>query len=371
MSALLFFIVLAILVLSHEFGHFLMAKLSGIRVDEFGFGFPPRLFSFKKGETTYSFNLIPFGGFVNILGENFTEEFVALPDSEKKRALSSKPRSIQALVMVGGVLFNFLLAWFLLSVGLMSGIPVSAGSFSKDDLGEAKLTILQVLPGKPADLAGIKVGDEITFIAMGDKLLQGEYLQAKNVQELISGSAGEEIFFGLKSKEGDPKPIPLTAEKGIIGDKYAIGISMDNVATAQLPFYKAIYEGAILTADMIYEMAVGLSNFVRGIFLGTSSMANISGPVGIAGIVFGAYEMGFVHLLSMIALISINLGVLNLVPFPALDGGRLFFLLIEAIMRRPMKPALANGMNIVGFVLLLFMMAVVTYGDIFKIYFGR
>ena len=163
MSIIIFIVILLVLVVSHEFGHFIVAKKSGIRVDEFSFGFPPKLYGKKIGETTYNLNALPFGGYVKIFGENGDDENISKED--KKRSFTSKPRYIQAGVLFAGVVMNFLVAWLLLSVGFMSGLPSSVGMEpSGTTMKNQALTVTSVLSGSPAELSGLKVGDEFVIL---------------------------------------------------------------------------------------------------------------------------------------------------------------------------------------------------------------
>ena len=195
MSLILFFIVLAVLILSHEFGHFSVAKYFGVRVDEFGFGFPPRLYAKKKGETEYSFNLIPFGGFVKIFGEDETEEYAKAPEKDKHRSLLNQPKKVQAAVILAGVFCNFLLAWFLLSASITMGTKVSVSSLpDRLKIDSAKLTVMNVLPGSPAEKAGLKSGDEIVYVASIDRTLQEGSLAVKMFKTLLRAAKTEKLL---------------------------------------------------------------------------------------------------------------------------------------------------------------------------------
>lgn len=370
MSLLLFFVVLAVLILSHEFGHFSVAKYFGIRVDEFGFGFPPRIFAKKKGETEYSFNAIPFGGFVKIFGEDEDDTYTRSPDKDKGRSLLNQPKKVQAAVIVAGVVCNFILAWFLLSTSITIGTKVSASSLPERlHVSDAKLTIMNVLPGSPADKAGIRSGDEIVYLSSMERSVQGEGLELKKVQDFIAEHKDQNIFIGYMRGAGPAKVATTTPVSGIVDGRGAIGISLDMVGTLKLPFYQSIFEGLIITARLSYEMVGGLLQFIYGFFVGSSSVSQVSGPVGLVGIVGEAGRRGIVELLNMIALISINLAVINLVPFPALDGGRLFFLFIEFLRGKPIDKKMTAVFNSVGFILLISLMFAVTYSDVVKMFF--
>ncbi|MEI6296471.1 MAG: site-2 protease family protein [bacterium] len=369
MNLIIFFAVLAILVLSHEFGHFIVAKLSGIRVDEFGFGFPPKLFSFKWGETEYSFNLIPFGGFVKIFGEENNDEFLKASEEVRNRSLSAKSKKIQAAVMLAGVSFNFILAWFLISSTITIGAPVSVSELPERlKAEETHLAIMNVLSSSPAKKAGLEAGDEIIFLSTATSTIQAESITVENVQGFIASNSDQNIFVGYK-RNGMASTTNVIPVAGIANGKPAIGVSLDMVGTLKLPFYQAIPEGLILSVKITYSMCLGLVDFIYGFFTGQSSVSNVSGPVGMVGLVGKASEDGLVQLMNMIALISINLAVLNLVPFPVLDGGRLFLLFAEYLRGKPLNPEVVNKMSVVCFALLLFVMAAVTLSDVVKIIF--
>lgn len=364
MSIILFLVILALLVLVHEFGHFIIAKKSGIRVDEFGLGFPPKLFGYKKGETEYTFNAIPFGGFVKIFGETPDEESLRGPDSA--RSLINKPKWIQAAVMAGGVFFNVVFAWLLISIGFMVGLPTPiesapAGAIVEDQ----KLTILTVRPDSPADDADLKGGDVIVAMSSGaDELTD---VSVSGVQNFINTHGGQEIDI-LVNRGEKAVSLSTTPVGGLLAESYAIGISLDVVGTVTLPIHLALWEGAKMTWALTVAVVVAFSNLIAGLFSGSADLSSVSGPVGIVGVVGDAANIGFVYLISLTALISLNLAVLNLLPIPALDGGRLLFLAIEAIKGSPMNPRIINRIHTIGFILLLLLMVIVTYSDIVKLF---
>ncbi|HEY4715112.1 MAG TPA: RIP metalloprotease RseP [Candidatus Paceibacterota bacterium] len=365
MSIILFIVILLVLVIVHEFGHFITAKKSGIRVDEFGFGFPPKLFSKKLGETTYSFNVIPFGGFVKIFGENPDEESISGPD--KDRSFVHKPKYIQAMVLFAGVFFNFLLAWLLLSLGFMSGLPTSQTSEPRGTiLSNQNLVITGVTPKAPADLSGIKIGDKVISISASDASLNTTELNPEAVQKFIGDRSGRPLEFSI-SRSGEIQNLEVIPKAGLLEGRAAIGVSLDTIGIIKLPTHKALWRGLKDTSILTVRTAVSLGKLVKDSVLGQADFSAITGPVGIVGIVGDAYQFGFIYLISFAALISVNLAVINLIPFPALDGGRLLFLLIETIKGSPIKPKIANALNAVGFILLLLLMVVVTYHDIAKL----
>lgn len=356
MTIIIFIIVLALLIFVHELGHFLIAKACGIRVDAFALGFGPKILSKKIGEVVYSLNLIPFGGYVKIFGENPDDESINGPDIE--RSFVHKPKWQQISVLIAGIVFNFIFAWILIVFAFLSGAPASIESYSQysDRFTNNRIIISSISQNSPAEKAGFIAGDQIIGKSISE------------IQELINNNGDKNIKINIIRNGSDNKEISVIPEKGIIDNRYAIGISMDNVATLKLPIHLAIYEGIKFTCHMIWQTIIGIIGLIGGVFDGSSKLSSITGPVGIAGLVGDAFKVGFNYLLMFTAIISINLGVLNLVPFPALDGGRILFTIIEIIIRKPIKPEISNTVNAIGFALLLLLMIVVTYRDIVKLF---
>ena len=373
MSIVIFIVILLVLVLVHEWGHFFTAKSFGIRVDEFGFGFPPRLFGFRKGETEYTLNLFPIGGFVKIFGESPDEESLNGPDRE--RSFVNKSKWKQAIILFAGVFMNFLLAWMVLSFGFMSGIPTSVGSaVPGHELENVNLLVVSVAPNSPAETAGLKPGDAIVTVSILSSEIgeEGKNLQEINPEMLkafIVSHPNQEIEIGYTRGKNhqDVKFVNIIPVKSVVDGRPMIGISMDQVGTAKLPILRAFSEGMKLTLALTKDTALGLYTLIVESIKGQGNLTAITGPVGMVSIVGDVYEFGFAYLLSFAALISINLAIINLLPFPALDGGRLLFLLIEKIKGSAMNPRVANTANTIGFVILILLMVLVTYHDIVKL----
>ncbi len=366
MSIIIFIIILLVLVISHEFGHFIVAKKSGIRVDEFSFGFPPKLFGKKIGETTYNFNALPLGGYVKIYGENPDDESINGPD--KDRSFVNKPWYIKAAVLFAGVVMNFLVAWLLLSIGFISGLPTSVemappGTIIKNEA----LTIVSISSDSPALKAGLKTGDKILSINTNNDNILVKKLSPKILQNYILSHPTDKINFSLmRGKNLENISVIPSIKK--VGENPIVGISMDMIGTLSLPIHRAIWEGLKLTSTLTVKTAEGFYSLIKNSIMGHGNLSSVTGPIGIVGIVGDAANFGFIYLLSFVALISINLVIINLIPFPALDGGRLFFLLIEKIKGSPIKTQIANVVNFVGFSLLMIFMLVITYHDIVKLF---
>jgi regulator of sigma E protease len=369
MSILIFIIILLVLVLIHELGHFFVAKLFRIRVDEFAFGFPPRLFSIKKGETNYSFNLLPIGGYVKIHGEN--PDDVAFDDPDRERSFIAKPRIIQGLVVIAGVVMNWILAWALLWAVLMLGMGVSAYDLPPGkSLEGAKLYAIEVIKDSPAEKAGLKAGDQILDIADGDTVLPTESLVRVGGFSGFIASHPTSTLTLRTLREGEVEThmaTPLTGLNPQASDTPAIGVVLDISGTVRFGFFEAGKESVIRTWEYTVLTAKGLTDFFSSIIRGSADLSQVTGPVGIVKVVGEASAMGLVPVLLLTALISINLSLINLLPFPALDGGRLVFVILEGIIRRPISAVFQGRVNLVGFVLLLVLMLVITYHDIIKL----
>lgn len=364
MNILIFVIILLILVLVHEFGHFFSAKKFGIRVDEFGFGFPPKLFGIKKGETEYSFNLLPIGGFVKIFGEDPNEENTSGPDSS--RSFVNKPKYKQAIVLFAGILANFLLAWILFSFSFMSGLPSSIGSEPKGySVIDPHLVIVSVLANSPAETSGLKTGDKITSVRSGNDIL--EVINPETFKSFVVLHPEKKIeleYLRGKNETAFASVTPLKTDNNVP----SIGIAMDQIGIIKLPILRAFWEGLKLDWSVAEGTVIGLYTLVKEGLMGRGDLSAVTGPVGMVGIVGNAYQFGFVYLLSFAALISVNLAIINLIPFPALDGGRLLFLLIEKIKGSRINPQFANTANMIGFAILIIFMLFITYHDVIKLF---
>ncbi|MDO8728719.1 MAG: RIP metalloprotease RseP [bacterium] len=358
MSIIIFLIILSALVIVHEFGHFLVAKRFGIRVDEFGLGFPPRakkLFIWKG--TPFTLNWLPFGGFVKIFGENPEEKIEGVASDN----FQSKNRAVQASVLVAGVFGNFLFAWLLISLGFMVGLPAPANLSLPVENPHTVITT--VLPTSPAAIAGLKSGDVILSLSRGENYSE----LAPEAASLFIAESTEPITFMVERGENISTKI-VVPEEGIVTDRLAVGISMDVIGIAKLQPHKALWYGLKTTSELTLLTGQALITFFTQALTGGADFSSVTGPVGIVGMVGDARELGFVYLLTFTALISINLTIINLLPLPALDGGRLFFVLIEAVSRRPIPPRIFNALNTVGFALLLLLMLLITIQDVRHIF---
>ena len=363
MTIILFLIILATLVFVHELGHFCAAKFFGIRVDEFAIGFPPKIFGWKKGETQYSLNLIPLGGYVKIFGEDPDDESLNGPDSKRSFVNASKWK--QTVVLLSGVVMNLVFAWMLISASFNFGLLTSIEDQYKDKTQNVSVMILSVLKDSPSYIAGLKEGDTILEIESGKtKIISPTVVE---VQNIIAESKDN---LKIDYKRGNATDtVSIVAKDEVVEGRKAIGISMGLVGTVQFGFFQSFIEGAKLTYIETINITKSIYGFIGGALKGQSGLlSQVTGPVGIAGMVDQASGMGISYLFGFIAMISINLAVLNLVPFPALDGGRVLFVIIEVVIRKRIKPVIANWLNLIGFGLLIALMLFITYKDILRLF---
>ena len=399
MIILIFLIILFILVLVHEWGHFIVAKKTGMRVDEFGIGFPPKLKSIWRGETEYSLNLLPLGGFVRIFGEDgagdkaedkdsaaTTEANGERPEAEEPgtednqaqllatkeaaadfgRSFTSKTKLQQAAVLIAGVTMNVVLAWFIFFIVLMIGEPVAVADEAAAS-EEARLVVAAVKPESPAAALGIPIGATVTGLNAADG---GEQiLLPSTFREFTAGHGGEPITIDYKF--GDQVgSATVTPEFGLIKDepeRAAIGVVLSLIDTVRVPFYIAWYDALIRTMDGLVLVTVSLGTFFSDMVIGQADYDQVAGPVGIVSLIDDALSFGLTSLLILTAYLSLSLAVINLLPFPALDGGRLVMVGIETLIGRPLNPVWVRYVNTMGFVLLLLLMVLITYNDINKL----
>lgn len=364
MFILFFILILVVLILVHEFGHFIVAKAFGIKVHEFGIFFPPRIAAITKGETEYSINWLPFGGFVKIFGENYDE------GKDDPRSFVNKPRWQQAAVIVAGVAFNLLFAWLALTVGYMAGLPTSTEHRGFGVVQGAVPTVIAVLPSSPAQKAGFVEGDAIEQVQTGYETLDVKTLntseQAKAVTNFITTHADESVVVTVL-RNGADVALLAKAESGIVPDKKVIGVQLQDIGTLRLPPHLALVQAAMLGWDITQSTAQGLATFFKQIVTGTANFSQVAGPIGITVFGAAAIKQGFAAGVILAALISINLALINLIPIPGLDGGRFVVIVVEAIRGKPVSQNVMVKLTLAGFALLILLMLVVSYHDIARL----
>jgi len=360
MSIIIFIVILGILIFVHELGHFLVAKKSGIRVDEFAIGFPPKIWSITKGGTKYALNLIPFGGYVKIFGENPEEESLK---KDAKDSFVNKSRWTQAAVLVSGVLFNTLFAWVLFTIAFMIGFDVNANQFGFIDK-PAEIQALSVSEDSPAAHAGLTEGDSILSISK-----DGSETIVDNAVEAITAIRNTDtpLVLSVVGEDSMVRDLEIDSKQEVGGQKI-IGVYLDDVVNVKSGLFESIRNGFLLTGFSLAEITKALGGLIRDAFVGQAELGNVAGPVGIVSLVDEAASVGIVSLITFTAFISLNLAILNLAPFPALDGGRLVVILVEGITRKNLNYKVVNWVNVVGFFTLIALMIIITISDIGKLF---
>jgi regulator of sigma E protease len=406
-TIIVFFLILGLLVLVHEFGHFIVAKKNGIRVEEFGFGIPPRIFGIKKGETLYSLNALPFGGFVKLYGE---EELII-----HAKAFSHKKPWQKATVILAGVVGNLLLGWILISYLFTQGVPVPTN----------KVVVEQVQKNSPAEQAGIKEKDVVikikkqqtaapekkiivqkgenlwkiaekeyglglkafaiakankiknpNIIYVGQKILladvsfvQKEYMvySSDDLITLTKQFAGEQIILVIK-RDNKSMELPVISRKNPPKNQGSLGIVITSFIERRYPWYQAPFYGLIEAFSITKKIAVELSKMLLQVITFKTAKVDVTGPIGIARFTGQAIKLGNNAVLELIALLSLNLAVLNILPFPALDGGRLIFVAYEWITKKRVNYKIEQYVNMFGMVVLLSLALLISVHDILNIY---
>lgn len=408
LTIVVFVIVLSVLVFVHEMGHFWVAKKLGVKVEEFGFGLPPRaagILRFRTGQkevdthqeklelaedkegkevieeeiidteaiepikrwkffwgekvpepagmipddTVYSINWLPLGGFCKIKGENGEGESDS--DSFVAKAIWKRIAIISA-----GVVMNIFLAMALFAIGYMIGLPQSVDdSASQKYISNEKIQIVQVLPGTPAAAAGLQAGD--TVISIDGNILKSD----ADLQNYVNARAGQVLDYKILR---DDKTLDVKITPADKGGKGEVGIAIVNTGLVRYPWYLAIWKGITTAIILLGVIIMAFYELLKNLILGHGVSAQISGPVGIATMTGQYARMGFVYLLQFVGILSLNLAVVNFLPLPALDGGRIIFLLIEKIKGTPVKREVEATIHNIGFIALIILILLITVKDV-------
>ncbi|MFH1610861.1 MAG: RIP metalloprotease RseP [Patescibacteria group bacterium] len=374
LTALGFFVILGIIVLVHELGHFITARIFKVKVHEFGLGFPPRLFGvYKKdgkrkwiwgskqnaeevGETVYSLNKIPIGGFVNIKGQDGQ-------NPEDKDSFANKPAWKRSIILVSGVLANFLLCAVVLMIIYIAGTNISVDHRELNNaryIENVKIQVISINSNSPAETAGILKNDVI---------LQLDNQKVKTVEQIQEYSAQKDGLLVNVQIQRDEEILNLEVIPRVLetsNNRSVFGIGLTKTADIAFKWYAAIWYGIRDTIYLIGVIFVALWKIIKDIFTTGQVSAEIAGPIGIARITGDVVKMGWIYALQFTALLSVNLGIINILPIPALDGGRLLFILIEKIRGKTVKKNIENIIHTVGFAILMVLIVLVTYRDIIR-----
>ena len=350
MSIVFVIIFISVLILAHEWGHFYAARRLGVKVEEFGFGFPPRLFSRVRNGVRYSFNALPFGGFVKIFGEH--GEGVGNAES-----FVSRPARHRFAILAAGVFMNFFLAWVLFSVASVIGVPVAAG----EDAGVVPVSVLGVMPDSPAEQAGVKIGDQIIEARGQDVSLRIE--DEEDVRTFADAYRGEEVQLVVR-RLGEVREIAITPRPASPEGEGPLGIILGRLMIERAPWYRVPVAGLKSLAFSTAAIVMGLFDLIKTLASEWRAPAGVSGPIGIIRFAGDSQALGIAYFLQFVGVLSVNLAVLNFLPIPALDGGRIFFLLLEKIKGAPVSQRTEQAAHTAGFIILVLLMLLITYKDL-------
>lgn len=375
LTALVFLLVLSILVFVHEFGHFICAKLFGMYVEEFGFGLPPRIWGKKIGETVYSINLLPIGGFVKLRGEDppsSEEKGTSEGQGQETANLQSEPYADRAfynyrkwkrvVVLTAGVAMNFLLAVVVISFIFTRGVLVPT----------ERVRIDNILTNSPADKAGLSVNDVILEI-------NGEKIKSPgDLIKITQKNLDQEILLKIDEFVPDPrmvvgaKPtfqqriIKIIPRKNYPKDEGPMGIAITNLEEKKYPWYQAPIYGLKEAVYMSILMVKGIGGLLWNLITFKEVSRDVAGPLGIAQLTGQAVKFGWMAVIQLLGLLSLNLAVINILPIPALDGGRLMFIFLEKIIGRKIKAKIEMRAHQIGMAFLLALMVLITINDVIK-----
>jgi regulator of sigma E protease len=347
-TLVLFIATFTVIVAVHEFGHFASARLLGMKVLEFAFGFPPRLWAIRRGETEYTINWIPFGGFVRILGQD--DFSIQQQGTGDPRSFTSKPWWAQAIVLAAGVFMNFVLALVILTISFLIGATAPTGD----------VRVAAVQQDSPAAAAGIRAGDIVVDI-------DGTIIHTARAMVTLTAKAGQkqqEITIDLRRGEQTIAVKVLPRAEPPAGQG-AVGVQVEEVQVPiSVPLPQAVGQAVGLTGDVVGQIVSLPGQLLAQRTASSGGAPVVGGPIEIFRVTGEVAQFGPPAILKLVGVLSVNLGVINIIPFPGLDGGRLFFVLLGALLRRRLSPQVEAAIHAVGFVLLLGLLVVVSISDI-------
>lgn len=344
------------LVTLHEFGHFITAKKFGVKVEEFGIGYPPRIVGKKIGETIYSLNLLPFGAFVKMPGE--------IGQMEDSDSFSKKPVWQRMIIVLAGVISFWMMAAILFSIVIGIGAPTS---ISDDETAiNPKVQIAATAKDSPATLAGLKAGDNI--IEIKNEASYSEKIdKTRNLQDFINNNRGQQLILTIE-RGGQIFDVSVLSRENPPAGEGSLGISLVRVAIKSYPWWQAPWRGILATINMTEAVILGYGQAISNIFKGLPSGVEMTGPVGIVSLFSQVGRLGISYFLQFVGMIAVYVAIFNILPIPSVDGGKFIFLLIEAVRKKPVSQKVEQYITTACFSLLLLVMAFVTVKDIIKLF---
>ena len=344
---LVILLIISVVVTLHELGHFVTAKIFGVHVEEFGLGMFVRIFAKKIGDTVYSLNAIPMGGFVKLTGEDGSEVL-------NPKSFAAKPKWQKVIILSAGVFMNVVLAIALFTVAYLYGMPEWGG----------ELSISQIQSGTPAEEVGLKTDDIVSQI-------NGEKVDSlEKFRTIVQDNLGQKVDL-MVNRGGEIKNFQILARENPPEGQGSFGVGLSAkpaiVNEVKYPWYQAPIQATKLTFQMGKEMIIGLVTILGQLFSKGQAPSDVAGPIGIGSIIGELMKFGVIPVVQFMAIISLNLALINILPFPALDGGRIFIILVEAITRRKIPAHIEGLIHAVGLALLMILLILVTYQDIVRI----
>ncbi len=360
LTAIVFFVILSILIFIHELGHFSVARWIGVHVEEFGFGLPPRIWGRKVGKTIYSLNWLPIGGFVKLAGEDEDQR-----DTSKhkgavlKEYFFARSKKERASILLAGVTMNFLLAVAITAFLLTQGIFEPAG----------RVHVKRVIANSPAEAVGIKASDivkSISFTTPDGTVETRAIVVPKDLIDTTKAHAGETVTVTIL--RGDAlQSVTLVPRKDPPPGEGAMGVSITDLEERKYPWITAPFQAFMMNVARARDMLVGIATTLWRLVRLEPVGADIAGPIGIAQVTGQAVRFGWRAVLEFMSILSLNLAVLNVLPIPALDGGRLLFVFLEKVLGKRVRPAFEHSAHQVGMIVLLFLVFLVSINDILRL----
>lgn len=364
LTGITFFIILSILILIHELGHFFVARWIGVDVEEFGFGLPPRIVGKKFGKVLYSLNWLPIGGFVKLAGEDEEEKSIkqqiGLTQKNSKHFFWGRTKKERAAILVAGVVMNFLLAVGISTYLLTQGVPTPMG----------KVYIKEIVQNSPADVSGLKPGDIIERIREAKSTpdvnppLERVIIVPNDLISFVNKQKGNTVILTAVRGESrfEVQAVPRVDPPSGQG---ALGVAITDLVEKRYPLIEAPFAALSINIKRIGIMLRSLGGPIIKLLTFQSVCGDVSGPIGIAKVTGQAVKFGFLAVLELMSILSLNLAILNILPFPALDGGRLAFVFLEKFMGRRIRPVYENAAHRFGMITLLILMVLISINDIF------
>ena len=346
LTIIIAFFTLVALIIIHEFGHFILAKKLGVKVEEFGLGYPPRIFGKKIGETIYSLNALPFGGFVRIYGQ---EEKIDHPKSFSNKVFWKK-----SLIILGGVISFWIVSALILIFIMLIGVPSAIGDQETENIIDPKIQIMGVAKNSPAEQAGLKVGDILRDFDKASEVMEFSYFWAGK-EVALEVQRGKEVF-----------DVFLTPRVSCPDQEGPMGLSLSRTALRRYPLHIAVVKGISSVGSLTWLIIKSWIMVFGSIFSGKGlpSGVEVGGPIKIFELFIQIGGLGATYFLQFIAVIAVHLALINILPIPALDGGWFMFMVIEKLRGRPLNQKVVQKISAVFFFLLLALMVWITIRDI-------